>query len=89
MDSCITSIKLKWTKVKGAQTYVIYGNKCGKKNKPKKLVTVSGNTKTFKKVLGKKLKKRPCYKFIIVALDKNNKMVFSIKSKWSLSNYDK
>jgi len=73
------SISLKWTKVNKASKYVIYGNKCGNSNKPQKLTTVNGNTKTFKKVKGKKLKKGTYYKFIIVALDKNNKVVSTSK----------
>ena len=55
------SISLKWTKVSKASKYVIYGNKCGNSNKPKKLTTVSGNKKTFKNIKGKKLKKGSCY----------------------------
>ena len=73
------SISLKWTKVSKASKYVIYGNKCGNSNKPKKLTTVSGNKKTFKNIKGKKLKKGTYYKFIIVALDKNNKVVSTSK----------
>ena len=73
------SISLKWTKVSKASKYVIYGNKCGNSNKPKKLSTVSGNKKTFKNIKGKKLKKGTYYKFIIVALDKNNKVVSTSK----------
>ena len=32
-----SSIKLTWKKIKGAKKYVLYANKCGKKNKYKKL----------------------------------------------------
>ena len=56
------SIKLNWTKVGKAKKYVIYGNKCGKTTKPKKLATVTGKTKTFKKVAGKKIKEGTYYK---------------------------
>ena len=74
------SITLTWKKNSKAVKYVIYGNKCGKTKKPKKLATVKGkNTKTFKKVAGKKLKKGTYYKFIIVALDKNNNVVSTSK----------
>ncbi len=68
------SISLKWTKINNASVYVIYGNKCGNGNKPKKLATVSGNSKTFKK-----LKKGTYYKYIIVAVDNNNKVVSASK----------
>ena len=59
------SIKLTWKKVKGAEKYVIYGNKCGKKNKYKKLATVKGNSASY---TAKKLKKGTYYKFIVVAV---------------------
>ena len=79
-----TSITISWNKVSGAKKYVIYGNKCGKKTKLKKLATVKAKdtktyTRTFKKVLGKKLKKGTYYKFMIIALDSNNKVVSSSK----------
>ena len=74
-----TYITLKWTKVKGAKKYVIYANTCGKRNKPKRLAKVSGNTKTVKKVAGKKLKKGTYYKFMVVALDSNNRVISTSK----------
>ncbi|MBQ6440660.1 MAG: transglutaminase domain-containing protein [Mogibacterium sp.] len=74
-----TSIKLTWKKVKGASKYVIYGSKCGSSNKPKKIATVKGSGKTVKKAAGKKLKKGTYYKFIVVALDSNNKVVSTSK----------
>ena len=40
---------------------------------------MTGKTKTIKKVAGKKLKKGTYYKFIIVALDKNNNVVSTSK----------
>ena len=73
------SITLKWTKVQGASKYVIYGHKCGKTNKPKKLYTVTGNSMTLKKVAGASIKKGTYYKFIVVALDKNNNVVTTSK----------
>ena len=74
-----TSIRLSWKKVSGAKTYVIYGNKCGKANKMKRLAKSTGKSKKFTKVLGKKVKKGTYYKFMIVALDKDNKVVSSSK----------
>ena len=73
------TVTLTWKKLKNAKKYVIYGNKCGKKNKPKKLMTVTGKSKTVKKIAGKKLKKGTYYKFIIVALDQNNNVVSTSK----------
>ena len=58
-----TSIKVSWKKVKGAGKYIVYGNKCGKKNKYKKIKTVTGTSFTQKK-----LKKGTYYKYIVVAV---------------------
>ena len=57
------SIKLSWSKVPGAEEYIIYGNKCGKKNKYQKIATVKGTSYTVKK-----LKKGTYYKYTIVAV---------------------
>ena len=70
-----TSVEISWKKVSGAKKYVVYGNQCGKKNKMKKLKTTSGNKQNFRKVAGKKVKKGTYYKFLVVALDKDNKVV--------------
>ena len=74
-----TSVTVSWTKQKKAAKYVIYGNKCGSKNKMKKLATATTGSKTFKKVAGKTVKKGTTYKFIIVALDKEDKVVSTSK----------
>ena len=73
------SISLKWTKVRKAKKYVIYGNRCGKTRKMKKIATVTVNARTFKKVAGKKIRKGRYYKFIIVAVDKNKKVISTSK----------
>ena len=74
-----TSVTLTWKKVSGAKTYVIYGNKCGKSNKMKRLGKSTGKSRKIQKILGQNLKKGTYYKFMIVALDKNNKVVSSSK----------
>ena len=75
-----SSVTLKWKKVSGAKKYVIYGNVCGKKKPLKKLVKKTAeNTRTFKKVLGKKVKKGTYFKFIVVAFDKNDMVISSSK----------
>ena len=56
------SVQLKWKKVKGASKYVIYGNKCGRKNRCVKIKEVKGTSYTQKK-----LKKGTYYKYIVVA----------------------
>ena len=58
-----TSVKLTWKRIPGATGYIIYGNKCGKKNRYEKIKTVTGKTFTQKK-----LKKGTYYKYVIVAV---------------------
>ena len=74
------SVKLTWAKVNGAVKYVIYANKCGKTNKMQKLTTVTGASYTAKKAAGAKIKKGTYYKFMIVALDKDNLVVSTSKT---------
>ncbi len=59
------SISLKWNKVKNADGYKIYGNKCGKKNRYKYIKTISNGKTT--KFTQKKLKKGTYYKYIVRA----------------------
>ena len=76
------SITLKWTKVGNAKKYVIYGNKCGKTIRPEKLATINNPSKTattFRKVAGRNIKKGKYYKFIVVALDRNNNVISASK----------
>ena len=54
---------LKWSKVAGASSYVVYGSKCGKSNKIKKLATVKKTSYTHKK-----LAKGTYYKYVVVAV---------------------
>lgn len=63
-----TSAKIRWTKVKGADGYYIYGNKCGKKNKYKlvKEIKKAGTTSYTQK----KLTKGTYYKYIVIAYKK-------------------
>ena len=68
-------ITLRWNKQAKAAKYLIYGSKCGKTLKLKKLFTVTGTTKKVTKVKGVKVKAKTYYKFIVVALDKNSKVV--------------
>lgn len=60
-----SSIKLTWSKQKGADGYLIYGNKCGKKNSYKLIKTISKNSTTS--FTQKKLKKGTYYRYKIVA----------------------
>ena len=57
-----TSVTLRWKAVRGASGYVIYGSKCGKANKIKKLATVKKTS-----FVQKKLKKGTYYRYIVVA----------------------
>ncbi len=72
-------ITVQWNKAKGAKKYVVYGNKCGTKNKMVKLKTTTKKKVSFTKIAGKKVKKGTYYKFMVVALDKNNDVVSSSK----------
>ncbi len=76
-----TSITVSWSKVKNAKKYVVYAGKSGKNNKVKKIATLkSTKTKyTLKKFNKKKLTKGTYYKFAVVALDKNGKVITSSK----------
>ena len=62
VKSTRTSNKLKWRRVSGANGYIIYGNRCGKRYKYKKLAVVKTATWTHKK-----LKKGTYYKYIVAA----------------------
>ena len=58
-----SSIKLSWKRVNGASKYLIYGNKCGRGSKYKKIKEVAGVSFTQKK-----LKKGTYYKYLVVAV---------------------
>ncbi len=57
-----TSNKITWKKVKGANQYVVYGNKCGDSYGYKKIATVKKTTFNHKKLLTGR-----CYKYRVVA----------------------
>ena len=65
-----TSIKIKWNKVNGAAYYIVYGNKCGTKNRYKKIKKVTTLNYTQKG-----LKKGTYYKYLVSAFDKNGKHI--------------
>lgn len=74
-------IKLKWNKVNGAKKYVIYGAKCGS-GKAARFVKISEKLSSglsIKKINKKALVKGKYYKFIVAALDKNNKVISTSK----------
>ncbi len=58
------SIKITWTKVKGATGYIIYGNRCGKNKKYLKLKTLSASQTSWTR----SLKKGTYYKVIVAAV---------------------
>ena len=74
-------VLLKWTDPKlGAAKYVVYGNRCntkGKKYYYVKLKEFDSNTLRYTpaKIHGKKLKKGTYYKFLVMAVDKNGKVL--------------
>ena len=57
------SNKLAWKRTSGAAEYVVYGNKCGKSNKLRKLATVKGTSFTHSKLV-----KGTYYKYVVVAV---------------------
>ena len=59
------SVKLSWSKVKGAEGYIIYGSACGKKLKETGKVSSSKKSVTIKK-----LKRGKYYKYIVAAYKK-------------------
>ena len=65
-------IRIEWNKVKGAKRYVVYGAKCGKKYK--KLSSRTGTAYTQKK-----LKKGTYYKYLVLAVDKDGKVITTSK----------
>ncbi|MCR5703189.1 MAG: Ig-like domain-containing protein [Eubacterium sp.] len=64
------SLKVRWRKVKGAKKYVVYASKCGRTKKCKKIAVTTKNSYTYKK-----LKPGTYYKLMVVAKDKNNKVL--------------
>lgn len=64
------AITLTWQKPKNAAYYVIYGNRCGKKNSYEQLASVKGNSYTHKG-----LTKGTYYKYLIAAFDRNDKLL--------------
>lgn len=71
------SIKLSWKRAKGAKKYVVYGALKGKKMV--KIKTLTKRSFTVKKA-GKKLSKGKTYKFLVVAVGKNNLVVSTSKT---------
>lgn len=67
------SISLSWNKAAGADSYVIYGALSG--NHKMTLIGTTKNSSYTVKKTDKKLKKGKYYKFILVALDKNKKLI--------------
>ena len=75
-----TSIKLGWTKVRGAVKYVIYGAKCGKGTKRVKIATTTSPSIALAKVAGQKVMPKTFYKFNVVALDAHDRVVSTSKT---------
>ena len=63
-------IKLSWNKVKGAKYYLVFGNKCGSKNRYV-YIGKTGSTSFTQK----KLKKGTYYKYLVSAFDANGKHI--------------
>ena len=74
------SVQVVWRKVTGAKSYVVYGNRCGSRNRFKKLTTTAKTKMTYKKVAGSKVKKGTYYKFIVYALDDKGEVISTSKT---------
>ena len=70
------SITITWKKIPGATKYIIYGNRCGKGKKYKKLDEVKKSKSSWTK---KKLKKGTYYKVMVVAV-KGKKVLATSKT---------
>lgn len=81
-----TSVSLKWEKVKGAAKYAVYGNKCGKNpytgtfNTYQKLSEVTDHSAAFTQVNGQDIEPGTYYKFIVMAVTADNKILKSSKT---------
>ena len=85
------SLTLSWMKNKKAKKYVVYGNICGKRPL-KKLFTAKKGTITSKKltkIAGKNVKAGTYYKFVVVALNKNKKVISTSKLVHAVTNGSK
>ncbi len=67
-----SSIKLSWAKVPCADRYIIYGNKCGRKNRFERIKSVKTTSYT-----ARKRKTGTYYKFIVVAVAKDKSIAVS------------
>lgn len=74
------SVKLSWKKMKGAKKYIIYGNRCGKKYRYKKIAVVSGSDLKVNSAAKKKIKKGSWYKFLVFAADQNDNILAASKT---------
>ena len=68
-----SSVKVTWSKVKGAKKYIVMGNKCGSAYKQLK-------TTTSKSFTQKGLKKGTYYKYMILAVNAKNKVIATSKT---------
>lgn len=69
------SISISWNKVKGAKSYAVYANKCGKKYSYEYLATVKGTSFTQKN-----LQKGTYYKYLVTAFDGSTKLLATSKT---------
>ena len=73
------SVKIVWKKVPGAVKYQVYASKCGKMNKPLYVASTIASRYTLDEINGKDLSKNTYYKLIVVAVDKDNKVISTSK----------
>lgn len=78
------SITVKWKKVPKADGYMLFGNKCGNKNKYKLLKEFNANQRTYTQ---KKLKSGVSYKYLVIAYKVVNGQKVTIAAAKTLHCY--
>ena len=80
------SIKLSWKAASGTSQYIVYGNKCGKGNKFKRITALSSSGRSFnvKQAAGAKLKKHAGIRY-----ESSNPAVASVSSKGKIKGLKK
>ncbi|MGI6737111.1 MAG: InlB B-repeat-containing protein [Anaerovoracaceae bacterium] len=69
------SVALKWNKVRGAEKYIVYANRCGTRYKFKVSKTTAAGSWKAARAAGKRLKEGRYHKFFVTALDKGGNVL--------------
>ncbi|MGI6737529.1 MAG: metallophosphoesterase [Anaerovoracaceae bacterium] len=70
------NIEVKWSRVKGAETYVVFGGRCGGSKYPyRRIASASGTSLKISRVAGEKIKKGTYCKFFVAAFDDSGRQL--------------